>query len=148
MPDELAPDLGTSPPPGRGTSREYLSPPDLPPANAYTHLVKAGNLLFVSGQVALDAERRLVGPGDVSAQTRQALDNVGRLLAAGRASWSDVVKITIYLTDVRHVEQVREARAAYYEQVGIRPPATTTVAAIALAAPGALIEIEAIAALD
>lgn len=127
------------------SAREYLSPPGLPPANAYTHLVKVGNLLFISGQVALDAERQLVGPGDVEAQTRQVLDNVGRLLDAGGASWSDVVKITIYLTDMRNVDRVRQTRAAYYAEVAIQPPATTTLGVTGLAAPGALVEIEAIA---
>jgi enamine deaminase RidA (YjgF/YER057c/UK114 family) len=111
-------------------------------------LVKAGNTLYISGQMALDAERRLVGPGNAATQTRQALDNIGRLLAAGGARWTDLVKLTIYLTDIRNVDAVREARAAYYEQVGIRPPATTTVAVTGLAVPGALIEIEAIAVLD
>jgi reactive intermediate/imine deaminase len=127
---------------------EHLSPPDNPKPTGYSHAVKVGRQLFISGQVGLDAERRLVGPGDIAAQTNQALDNVGRLLEAGGASWSDVVKLNIYLTDIRLVGTVREVRSAYYQRVGIEPPAATTVGVTGLAAEGALIEIEATAVLE
>jgi enamine deaminase RidA (YjgF/YER057c/UK114 family) len=146
--EEHQPHAGTPSPPAGGSSKEYISAPGAPPAKAYTHVVKVGHTLYISGQMALDVERRLVGPGDVAAQTRQALDNVGRLLAAGGAGWADLVKLTIYLADIRDVDAVRAARAAHYERVGIRPPATTTVAVTGLAVPGALIEIEATAVAD
>ena len=126
--------------------RQHLSPPGHPPPTVYSHAVRAGNLLFISGQVGFREERRLV-EGGIEAQTRQSLDNIGRLLEAGGASWAEVAKVNIYLTDIRHIDRVRAVRGAFYERVGIPPPATTTVGVTALAAEGALIEIEAIAVL-
>lgn len=127
--------------------RQHLSPAGHPPPTAYSHAVRAGNLLFISGQVGFREERRLV-EGGIEAQTRQALDNIGALLQAGGAAWTDVAKLTIFLTDIRLLDRVRAVRSAYYAEVGMQPPATTTAAVTALAAEGALIEIEAIAVLD
>jgi reactive intermediate/imine deaminase len=123
--------------------KTYVTALGMPAPTGYAHAVKAGNVLAISGQLGLDADRRLVGPGDVAAQARQALDNIGRLLDAAGAAWSDVVKLTIYLTDIRSIGRVREVRTAYYDEVGMRPPATTTVGVTGLSVEGALIEIEA-----
>jgi reactive intermediate/imine deaminase len=127
--------------------KQYVSPAGHPPAAVYTHLVKADRLLFISGQVGFREQRRLV-EGGIAAQTRQALDNIGQLLAAGGASWTDVVKLNIYLVEMAHLPLVREVRAEYYAAVGVQAPATTTVGVTGLAAEGALIEIEAVAVLD
>lgn len=124
---------------------EHRSPSGLPGPSGYSHVVRAGNLLFISGQVGLDAERKLVGPGDIVAQTRQVFANIGRLLADSGARWSDLAKLTIYLTDMRDIERVREVRRAVYAEHGIEAPATTTVEVNHLAMDGVLIEIEAIA---
>src|SRR5262245_44153940 len=126
----------------------YITPPELPKPTGYTHAVRTRDLLFISGQCGLDAERRVVGPGDIAAQTRQAFANIGRLLEAGGASWRDVVKLNLYLIDIRHMGTVREIRAEVFGGLGLAPPAATTVGVTALAAEGALIEIEAIAALS
>ena len=88
---------------------KYLSPNGHPPSIAYSHLVKADRLLFISGQVGFREQQRLV-QGGIEAQTRQALDNIGQLLAAGGAAWSDVVKLTIYLLDMTQMAVVRQVR--------------------------------------
>ena len=80
-------------------SLELIKPEDLPAPAAYTQVIVATGqrLIFVAGQVAVDAEGNLVGPGDVAAQARQAFANVGRALAAAGAGPQDVAKITTYV---------------------------------------------------
>ncbi len=126
---------------------ERISPAEHPKPTGYAHAVKAGGVVYVSGQAALDVQRRLVGPGDIRAQTRQALDNVANVLAASGATWANVVRLTMYLTDIRLLDAVREVRAAYYAEQGIEPPATTSVGVTGLSVQGALVEVEATAVL-
>ena len=77
-------------------TRDFLNPAGLSSPVGYTHIVTAtsGKQLFISGQVALDAEGRLVGRGDLSAQTRQVCENLKTALAAAGGSLADIVKIT------------------------------------------------------
>ena len=106
--------------------------------------MRAGDLLFVSGCVPVDGEGNLV-PGDVVAQTRQVFANVGAVLEAAGAGFGDVVKVTVFLTDVddrRAVNTVRE------EVFGGTRPASTLVEVSRLAVPGARIEVEAVAILS
>ena len=103
-------------------------------------------MLFISGQVAIDAEGRVVGVGDAGAQARQALENLKALLEAGGATLADVVKLTQYLTDMRHFPAVQEVRAAYW--AGTPLPASTTVEVTRLAREELLVEIEAIAVVE
>ncbi|HWC03413.1 MAG TPA: RidA family protein [Methylomirabilota bacterium] len=120
-----------------------LNPAGLPaPISHYSNGVKAGDTIYVAGQVALDGEGRLVGPGDVVAQTRQALENIQRVLAAGGATLDDVVKVTVYLANVDDRARVNEVRKAYF---GANRPASTLVEVSRLALPGLLVEIEAVA---
>lgn len=120
-----------------------LDPEGLPtPISHYSNGVRAGDLIFVSGQVALDGAGRLVGPGDVVAQARQALENVKAVLAAGGASLDDVVKVTVFLADVEDRPRVNAVRQAYF---GANRPASTLVEVSRLALEGLLVEIEAIA---
>ena len=79
---------------------EIRAPGQAEPISHYTDAVRAGDLLFVSGCVAVDAEGALVGEGDVVAQARQAFGNVGAILEAGGCSFADVVKVTVYLANV------------------------------------------------
>ncbi len=124
-----------------------ITSPGAPPtqAHGYSHVVAAGDLLFISGQVAMDTKGDLVSPGDMGGQTRQALGNLTALLKACGAAWSDVAKLNIYLTDMREIDAVRKVRADVFSREGIEPPAITTVEVTHLAIAGALIEIEAIA---
>ena len=112
------------------------------PISHYTDAVRAGGLLFVSGCVPVDGEGHLVGGDDVVAQARQALANVGAVLAAGGCSFADVAKVTIFLTDVDDRPAINPVRQEFF---GDTRPASTLVEVSGLAIPGAKIEIEAVA---
>lgn len=104
--------------------------------------VTGGRTLYISGQVSRDKAGKLVGPGDIRAQTRQVLENLKSLLVAAGGSLSDVVKTTIFVRNVADAPAIRELRKEYFTQPF---PASTFVAISALAEPEFLIEIEAIA---
>ena len=112
------------------------------PISHYTDAVRAGDLLFVSGCIAVDGEGRLVGGDDVVAQARQVLRNVGEILAAAGAGPQDVVKVTLFLTDVDDRAKINPARQEFF---GDARPASTLVEVSRLAVPGAKIEVEAVA---
>jgi 2-iminobutanoate/2-iminopropanoate deaminase len=123
--------------------REEIRVPGQPqPISHYSDAVRAGNLLFVSGCVPVDADGRLVGGDDVVAQARQTLTNVGAVLAAGGSSFADVVKVTIFLTDVADRPKINPIRQEFF---GDARPASTLVEVSRLAIPGAKIEVEAVA---
>jgi enamine deaminase RidA (YjgF/YER057c/UK114 family) len=128
---------------------ELINPEELPTPASYTQVIAAtgSRLVFVAGQVADDAQGNLVGPGDLAAQARQAFANVGHSLAAAGAGPEQVTKITIYVVHHRpeYLSDISEARIAVF---GDHKPADTLVGVEALAEPGYLIEIEAIAVVD
>ena len=126
----------------------HINAPNAPTPIAYSHAVRMGSMLFVSGQLPVDSNRQLVAPGDLRGQTRQVLDNLGRVLAAAGSSWNDVAKLTIFVVGMDQIQQVREAREAYYKEQRIEPPASTAVGVASLAVEGALIEIEAYAVVE
>lgn len=104
--------------------------------------VSAGRVLYCSGQIPLDpGSGELIGAGDVRAQTERVLENLGAVLVAGGASFSSVVKTTIYLVDLADFAAVNEIYARYFAE---NPPARATIQAAGLPR-GALVEIEAIA---
>jgi len=126
-------------------AREEIRVPGLAePISHYTDAVRAGNLLFVSGCVPIDAEGKLVGGDDVVAQTRQVLANVGAVLESAGASFADVAKVTVYLTDVDDRAKINPVRQEFF---GAARPASTLVEVSRLAIEGAKIEVEAIAVL-
>jgi 2-iminobutanoate/2-iminopropanoate deaminase len=110
----------------------------------YTDAVSAGGLLFVSGIVAVDADGSLVGRDDVVAQTRRIFEIMRAVLADAGCSFADVVRVTVYLTDVDDRAQINPLRQ---EVFGEALPASTLVEVSRLAVPGARVEIECIAAL-
>lgn len=112
------------------------------PISHYSDAVVAGKTVYVSGCGSLDARGRLVGRGDVVAQTRQTLDNMTRTLAAAGATLDDVTKVTVYLADVADRPKVNEVRKAYFKA---NKPASTLIGINQFAIDGMLIEIEAIA---
>ena len=122
--------------------RRSASPALAEPISHYTDAVRAGELLFVSGFVPVDGEGRLVGGDDVVAQARQVLANLGAVLAAAGATFADVVKVTVYLTDIADRARINPVRQ---EAFGDARPASTLVEVSALAFPGAKLEIEAVA---
>jgi reactive intermediate/imine deaminase len=119
------------------------------PGGNYSHTVRidldGGALLFVSGQVALDRGGDLVGEGDMARQAEQVFENLDAVLTANGASFEDVVKITTFVTDMSELQTVRDVRKRYLADP---PPASTTVEVAALFRPEALIEVEAVAAID
>lgn len=113
------------------------------PISHYTDAVRAeGPLLFVSGVVPVDGAGRLVGADDVVAQARQVFANLGAVLAAGGATFADVVKVTVFLTDVDDRARINVVRQ---EAFGEARPASTLVEIAGLAIPGARIEVDAVA---
>lgn len=125
---------------------DRINPDGLPTPESYTQVVVAtgSRLVFVAGQVADDAQGRLVGPGDLAAQARQAFANLGRALSAAGARPGQVAKITIYVVDHRpeYLPDISAARVAVF---GDHKPADVIVGVAALAEPGYLIEVDAIA---
>ena len=101
--------------------------------------------MFVSGQVALDRGGDLVGEGDMARQAEQVFENLDAVLTANGASFEDVVKITTFVTDMSELQTVRDVRMRYLADP---PPASTTVEVSGLFRPEALIEVEAVAAID
>jgi 2-iminobutanoate/2-iminopropanoate deaminase len=127
--------------------RQTISSPDAPKAiGPYAQGVSAtGRLVFCSGQIPLDPTTgELVGQGDVRAQTERVMKNLGAVLAAAGASFADVTKTTIFLTDLRDFAAVNEV---YAEHIGASPPARATVQVAGLPR-GASVEIEAVAVVE
>src|SRR5213080_1573756 len=129
---------------------QRLTPESLFKPTAYSQVVVATGrrLVFVSGQVSMDAEGKLVAPGDFAGQARQVYANLRTALEGAGAKAADVVKLTTYV--VRYAPELRpllpEARAAIFDRGAL--PASTLVGVQALAEPGYLIEVEAIALTD
>jgi 2-iminobutanoate/2-iminopropanoate deaminase len=112
------------------------------PISHFTDAVRAGDLLFVSGVVAVDADGNLVGGDDVVDQATQVFENMRAVLAAAGGGFEDVVKITIFLTDVDDRAKLNPLRQAAF---GSARPASTLVEVPRLAVPGAKVEVEAVA---
>ena len=124
-------------------TRTVVSTESAPKAiGPYSQAIKAGGMLFCSGQIPLDpATGQMVGASDVKAQAKRVMENLKAVLAAGGASFASVVKTTIYLADLADFAAVNEIYGAYFEK---DPPARATVQVAALPR-GALVEIDAIA---
>jgi 2-iminobutanoate/2-iminopropanoate deaminase len=110
----------------------------------YSQAIAANGMLFCSGQIALVPTTGELVAGDVGAQTRQVLDNLGEVLAAGKSSWDSVVKTTIYLSDLGDFQTVN---AIYAERFGEVAPARATVEVSRLP-KDVLVEIDAIALVE
>jgi reactive intermediate/imine deaminase len=121
-----------------------VNPPELSKPTGYTHVVEVvgGRTLYISGQVAVDRAGAVIGKGDLKAQTRQVFENLKAALAASGATLDDVVKITVFLTDMSQVQTVRDVRDGYFTK---KPPASTAVEVSGLVRPELMIEIEAVA---
>jgi reactive intermediate/imine deaminase len=112
------------------------------PISHFTDAVRAGDLLFVSGIVAVDDGGRLVGGDDVVEQTRQVFRNMREVLAAAGCGFADVVKVTVFLTDVADRPRINPVRQ---EVFGDARPASTLVEVRRLAVEGAMVEVECVA---
>ncbi|HSK98616.1 MAG TPA: RidA family protein [Euzebyales bacterium] len=112
-----------------------------PPQAHYSHAVVAGNVVYVAGQVPVD-EHGTVIDGDAEAQARQVMENLTRVVEAAGASMDDVVKTTVFLTNLGDREAVGRVRREYFSDP---PPANTLLVVSSLANPAFRVEIEAVA---
>lgn len=110
----------------------------------YSNAVRseAGPLLWISGQVALDRDGKLVGEGDLRAQAEQVLKNIKAILNDAGADMEDIVKVTVYVTDIRAFNDIADIRERYFPKDG---PSSVICEVSALAWPEFMIEIEAVA---
>ncbi|MDR7277850.1 RidA family protein [Catenuloplanes atrovinosus] len=127
-------------------SPEAVNAPSLATPPGYSHAMRAGGLLFVSGQVPFDEDGAVVGVGDMRAQAERTFHNLGVVLAAAGASFADLVKLTYFVRDVSAVADVRAARDLFVDVAN--PPASSLVEVSGLIHPDLLIEIEAVAELQ
>jgi enamine deaminase RidA (YjgF/YER057c/UK114 family) len=127
------------------TAPQFLSPDTLPEPPGYSHVVstRPARVVWTSGQVAMNADGTIAPPGDWEAQTRLAMENVGRALAAAGTAWSDVVKLTYFVVDVSALATIRSVRDEFVDTE--RPPASSLVQVAGLFRPDLLIEVEAVA---
>jgi len=126
-------------------AHEILDIETVHPTKGYSHAARAGNLLFVAGQVAKDRDDKLVGPGDVAAQARQIYRNLDAVLGEAGGSLSEIAKMTTYLTHSDYVEACRTVRNEFFTDP---MPPNTLVICESLATPEFLMEVEATAVLD
>ncbi|WP_441232099.1 RidA family protein [Tardiphaga sp. 215_C5_N2_1] len=124
-------------------SNTQIVSPDLPaPRGHFSHAVKAGNTVYVAGLLAFDDQNAIVAPGESGPQAERIFQILEKILRSSGAELSDVVQMTSYVTDITLRGPVNEVRARVF---GDTKPASTLVGVAALAAPGAVIEIDAIA---
>ena len=126
---------------------EHIQPEGIVKQGGYTDVITVtspSKTIYIGGQNAIDSEGNLVGAGDLGAQTTKVLENVQACLHAAGATIEDIVKWTIY---VEHGQELHTGFEAFMKIWGDRPnpPTLTVVQVVALAFPGALTEIEAIA---
>ena len=127
---------------------QFLTPETLAPTPGYAQVVKVtgGQMIYIAGQVALDASRNLVGRGDFHAQAEQVFKNLQAALAAVGAEVRHVVTVKVYVVHRAHPPLLREVRDRYVNTQA--PPASTTVEVRSLFREEFLLEIEAIASLS
>ena len=125
-------------------SKQIIATPNAPAAiGTYSQAVRAGNTLWVSGQIPLDpATQSLVG-GDMEAQVRRVFDNLKAIVQAAGASFDDVVKVTVFLVDLAHFALVNKIMAEYFRE----PYPARAAVGVASLPRGAQVEMECIVAL-
>jgi enamine deaminase RidA (YjgF/YER057c/UK114 family) len=123
---------------------QRLNPDGLsaPPGGMYSHVVRAGDTVYISGQLARDAAGNLLGKGDVAVQYRQLWANLGTALASVGLSFDNLVKTTTYVVGESNLAPLRAVRA---ELSPSKPPTSTMVVVAGLAIPDALVEVDAVA---
>lgn len=123
-----------------------VNPPELSPPIGYAHAAVARGWVFLGGQISSDASGVVLHPGDLPAQFARAIENVTTALAAAGCEPEDVVKLTIYVTDAAAYRAALTSIGQSYRQAfGRHYPATSFFEVKGLFAPGAMVEIEAVA---
>ena len=124
--------------------RTYLSPDGIATApEPYSHAIRCGDTVYIAGQVAFDEQNRVVGLGDAKKQAERVWHNLGLAVKAAGGEPADIVKITVFLKDIRHAEDEISVRARFFESG--RFPVCTQVQVANLGLPDLLMEIDAIA---
>lgn len=116
-----------------------------PFGDRFSHVARAGDLLFLSGQVAVDGAGEVIAPGDMAAQAAAVFDLIGELLAAYGAGFGDVLHVRTFLTRLEDLPAYAAVRRRVFPGP---PPASTTVEVSRLFLPGAVLEVEITAALS
>jgi len=127
-----------------GRRQEFLLEGLAPPISHYCDAVRWGDTLYISGIPPLDAKGRVVSD-DPAAQARQVFENMKIVLDAAGATFADVLKVTVYLTDVNDRTKINPVRQEYF---GAARPASTLIGINELAIPGMKVEIEAVVGLS
>ena len=126
-----------------GANPASVSPP-MKPHYSNSVRTESGPLLFIAGQVALDADGNLVGEGDIRAQATQVIENIKAIVEANGGALADIAQGTVYVRDIEAFNSISDIRARYFPADG---PASAIVEVSALAWPEFLLEIAAVAAL-
>jgi reactive intermediate/imine deaminase len=125
-------------------NKQIISTADAPAAiGTYSQAVRVGNTIWVSGQIPLNPRTKELVGGDIEAQTRQVFDNLKAIVAAAGASFDEVVKATVYLTDLAHFALVNKVMADYFRE----PYPARAAVGVAALPRGAQVEVECIVAL-
>ena len=123
------------------SERTPINPAGISPNPALSPGIRVGDFLFTSGNIGVDGNGNLVGPGDCEAQSRQVIANIRMIVEAAGATMQDVVKITCFLTNVNDYSGYAKVRSATWPS---SPPASSTVIVAALVRPEYLVEVEAV----
>lgn len=126
-------------------ARRVQTDPDFYAPFLISQAVQAGNLLFLSGQAAINEAGEVVGEGDFDAQAEQVFRNLQSVLQAGGSDLDRVIKVNIYVTDMSYFPRIVELREKHFSHPY---PADTIVEVSALGLPELMLEIEAIAVID
>ncbi len=126
-------------------SQQFIQPEGLIKPSSYTHVVVAGNTVYISGQVSANEKGEVVGKGDLRAQVSKVYENLATCLKAAGVTFDDVVKMNTYVVNFKtdDLAVIRDVRRNYLS--ADHPPASTLVGVQALASPDWMVEIEAIA---
>jgi 2-iminobutanoate/2-iminopropanoate deaminase len=127
----------------QGGNKQVFNPPNARPGGVLSSAVRVGDLVFLSGSLGTKPGGGGLADGGIEGQTRQALENIKASATLAGVTLADVAKCTVFLTDVANFQAMN---GVYREFFATEPPARTTVAVAGLVVPGALIEIECMAA--
>lgn len=128
---------------------EYLNPDTLaPPAAPFTYVVKCGSTAYLAGHVAFDEDNKVVGAGDARRQAEQCWDNIELAVEGAGGTLANVVKIQVFLKDIRFAEAEQAVRVERFRRIRTPLPACTLVEVSNLGTPELLMEIDAVAVID
>jgi enamine deaminase RidA (YjgF/YER057c/UK114 family) len=126
-------------------AHEILKLRSVHPTKGYSHASKAGNTLYIAGQIAQDVDGNLVGKGDFETQVRQVCQNLKNIMEEAGGTLQNIVKKTTFLTHYSYIDTYRRVRSEYFPEPC---PPNTLLIIESLALPDYMIEVEAVAVLD